>query len=684
MAYASSALKRLSPSTWIALGLVLLYTAVFSLITILNYRTFHYSAFDLGVNAQGMWLLSHGEAYSSIRGMNYLGEHLWLLIVALIPIYRLAPSIETLLVLQSLGLAIGAVPLAILAQRKTGHTWMAAVLAAAWLLSPALQNMNLEHYHPEIFATPLLMWAIERADAGRWRGYWIAIGLAVLAKEDVALTVFGLGLYLCIVKHRRIGLATMVFAIVWFFFSMRVLLPLFNDYGFFRFEGGHWFSGWWANMFNVSYYVEIFGREQVRQYAVGLFAPVAFLSFLAPEVLLGALPSFAVNALSGNPYLTSIDFHYNNQTLPFIYAAAAIGLGRRARSSGRLFAFTFSSQATGTDAPAARHFDMRVPRSIGALAAQVLAGVLLIAAISGNMSLSHVPIQRAALRVTELLQMLRTSPANRDFPEIQAIVDAAPHMNISVSYPLVPQLSYRNNIYVFPNPFIVWNWAVKGENAPSPDIIDMLIIEARLVDGEYITVLNGLVDSGKYRVAKRVGQFLVLEKNTAGLPPSLNVLTAAPPSSGIKVTALHDPARMTYGLGLLFGLEPAMEIATKAVEIPRGAALLKLADGQDLPAADNVNVIFNGAWTAAGRAPLQFRVHVDDGCRIYVDGKVVANRWGVYPYGEVWTSEPVTLTPGKHHIVVEYYEWGGDAGLKVEWATPGRPFRPLRAGDTLP
>lgn len=677
-------MKRLSPSTTIAWGLVLLYSVLFSLVTILNYRTFHYSAFDLGVNAQGMWLLSGGQTYSSIRGMHYFGEHLWLLIVALIPVYKLAPSIETLLILQSVGLAIGAVPLAVLTHRKTGHTWMAAVLAAAWLLSPALQNMNLEQYHPEIFATPLLMWAIERADAQKWRGFWIAIALAVLAKEDVALTVFGLGLYVFLTKHRRVGVTTMAFGFVWFLVSMRVLIPLFNDYGFFRFEGGHWFSGWWANMFNVSFYVEVFGREQVRNYAVGLLAPVAFLSFLAPDVLLGALPSFAVNVLSGNPYLSSIDFHYNNQTLPFVYAAVAIGLGRLARSRGRTFAITISSKTEVAEGPTTRQIDMPVPRSIGLWAAQGLAGVLLVAALAGNITLSQLPIQKAPSRITELLSLLESSPANRDFPEIQAIVDAAPHKNISVSYPMVPQLSYRNNIYVFPNPFIVWNWAVKGENAPNPDIIDMVILEARLIDGEYLKVVNELIDSAKYRVTKRVGQFLVLEKNTAGLPASLNVLTEAPPATGIKVTALHDPKRMTYGLGLLFGLEPAMEASTKSVEIPRGTGRLTLADGQTLPGDDNTNVIFNGQWTAAGRAPLQFRMQVDDGCRIYIDGQVVANRWGVYPFGDVWTSEPVTLTPGPHHIVIEYYEWGGDAGLKVEWAAPGKPFRPLRSGDALP
>jgi uncharacterized membrane protein len=679
-------LKHISPGVRIAIGLALIYSAYFSLTTVLNYRMFWYGGMDLAENAHGMWLAARFDSmFSTIRGMNYWGDHLWLLIVVLIPIYKLAPSIETLLILQSVALAAGAVPLAALAYRKTGHTWMAAVLAAAWLLSPALQNMNLENYHPEIYATPLLMWAIERADAQKWRGYWILIALAVLAKEDVALTVIGLGLYLFVAKHRRVGMFTMAFGVGWFLNSMLVLLPYFNDYGFFRTEGGHPFSAWWSNLFNPTYYADVFAGPQARQYVRQLFGPVAFLALLAPEVLLGLLPSFLINVGSGNHYLASINYHYNNQTLPFLYAAVAIGLGRLAKSKGGAFAINITSQPAGSDAIAARQVKLPVPQHVGPFAAKVLTGVLLWAALVGNMTLSQLPIQNSASRIAEQLNLIRTGPANRDFPEIQAIADASPELNISASYSLMAKMSYRDNIYMFPNPFQASLWGVNGENLPDPSIIDMLILEVSLVDGPYLELLHSLVETGKFRVTKRKGQFLVLEKNPTPIPPARpNVLTAAPPKTGIRMTAYHDPDRPVYRLGLLMGLVPAMEVQTNSIRIPRAAGPLALADGQKLPGADNTQIVFSGAWTAAGRAPVQFRMQSDDGCRIRIDGKVVADRDGVQRFDDVWTSEPMTLSPGSHHVVVEYFEWGGEAGLTIEWARPGTPFRPLTSGDLLP
>lgn len=675
-----------SPSVLIAIGLVLVYSAYFSLITILRYRTFFYPGMDLAENAQGMLLLSRmGDMFSSFRGMHYFGDHLWLLIVLLIPIYKLAPYIETLLVLQSIALAIGAIPLAILTYRKTRQTWMAAVLAGAWVLCPALQNMNLEAYHPEVFATPLLMWAIERADAEKWRAYFILIALAVLAKEDVSLTVFGLGLYMFLAKNRRVGAFTMGFAVVWFVISMKVLLPYFNNYGFFRNQGGHWFSAWWANIFNPKYYMDVFGGQQARQYALHLLAPVGFLALLAPEVLLGLLPSFVVNVMSGNPYLASIDYHYNNQTLPFLYAAVAIGLGRLVLSKGRAFAVNITSQAEGADEISARQVKLPVPRYVGPQLARVLAVVLLFASFAGNIAYSQVPVHLWAARVVEHRNLLQNSPANRDFPEIQAIADASPKLNISISYGMMAQLSYRDNIYMFPNPFQASLWGVNGENLPDPNIIDMLILDVNLVDGTNLELLNSLVDSGKFRVTKRKGQFLVLEKNATPTPPERpNFLTASPPPSGIRMTAFHDPERPVFGMGLLMGFVPAAEVITRAVGISQKTGPMTLADGQKLPGEDNTQMVFNGAWTASGRDPLQFRIQVDDGCRILIDGKLVADRSGVHAFKEVWTSEPMTLSPGRHHVVIEYFQWGGEAGLQIEWARPGGAFRLLKSGDILP
>ena len=72
------------------------------------------------------------------------------------PIYWLFPRVETLLILQSLALAGGVLPLAAMILRRGGGRTAAIIFSLAWLLSPTLQNMNLENFHPEVLAAPFV------------------------------------------------------------------------------------------------------------------------------------------------------------------------------------------------------------------------------------------------------------------------------------------------------------------------------------------------------------------------------------------------------------------------------------------------------------------------------------------------------------------------------------------------
>jgi len=178
------------------IALVLSYIVVFSAVSIFGFRNFGMSAFDIGIHVQAIWKLSTGEGlFNTVRGLPIWGDHCWFVMLLYAPLYWLSPRVETLLILQSVALAFGALPLAAIVKRRGGSGFAILVFAGAWLLSPALQNMNLENFHPEVLAAPFLLWAIERADAGKWRGYWVAITVALLCKEDVALTTFMLGFW---------------------------------------------------------------------------------------------------------------------------------------------------------------------------------------------------------------------------------------------------------------------------------------------------------------------------------------------------------------------------------------------------------------------------------------------------------------------------------------------------------
>ena len=108
-----------SVGPWVVLGAAIAaYVLYVSIHTIHNHWSLGTSAFDLGIQENILWNTVHGDIlYSSLMGGNYLGTHTSLVLLLVAPIYALAPSTETLLVLQALILGLAALPLYFLARK---------------------------------------------------------------------------------------------------------------------------------------------------------------------------------------------------------------------------------------------------------------------------------------------------------------------------------------------------------------------------------------------------------------------------------------------------------------------------------------------------------------------------------------------------------------------------------------
>lgn len=89
----------------------------------------------------------------------------------------------------------------------------------------------------------------------------------------------------------------------------------------------------------------------------------------------------------------------------------------------------------------------------------------------------------------------------------------------------------------------------------------------------------------------------------------------------------------------------------------------KSAPASGLP-ADNFSV----RWTRTlsfDEESYRFYAIVDDGVRIFVDGRLLLDQWFVGARREV--SADIALSKGNHVVRVEYYESTGDALLQVRW-----------------
>ena len=206
--------------------LVAAYAIRFSLLSVAVHDGFGTPPFDMAIPDQGIWLLSRFHApFVTVMGRNLFADHNSWILTLVVPLYWIYPHAQALLVLQSCLLAAAAVPIYLLARRRLESTWMATALAATYLLNPALQNGNLEQFHVEAFT--VLFVALGIYAAVEWRPLLLAVSVigCVLCKEDTAVLMVPLGIWIFFRRSRRWGSAIALGSAVWSALSFEVFTP---------------------------------------------------------------------------------------------------------------------------------------------------------------------------------------------------------------------------------------------------------------------------------------------------------------------------------------------------------------------------------------------------------------------------------------------------------------------------
>jgi uncharacterized membrane protein len=331
------------------IALMAAYAGVYGLIAVVKYRYYLYFNFDLAIFVQATDQALRGTLFSSIRGMNWLGDHVSLILFLLAPLYAVARHPLTLLILQCVALALGAWPVFALARRELKHEGVALLCAALYLLYPALGYSNLFEFHPEVLATSTLLATISCMAAGRFGPTMLFATLSLLCKEDVALAVGMLGLVALLPgRPRRLGLALLGLAIVSLVVSFGIIRPALSSAAA---EYGKMYKDWGASLPEVarnlithplravSAFFDTPGApvdsQLKRAYWLQMFGPLLFLPLLSPLTLAVALPVLAEHFLSFRPQQHGLLFQYTALVTPVMMAAAVRGLAHLVRGITR-------------------------------------------------------------------------------------------------------------------------------------------------------------------------------------------------------------------------------------------------------------------------------------------------------------------------------------------------------------
>ena len=310
-------------------GIIIAFAIVFSAAALNRHAVFGTHGFDLGNVNQAVWQSAHGNlfAFTNMAPIeNRLALHVEPILLAFVPFYWLGwGSPQLLLVAQAIIIALGALPMFLIARPKIG-AWGGVAVSTAYLLYPALEAAVLFDFHAVALAPTFLLWGIYeleknfRAEKNDYRGAAIALVLAMACKEDMGLVVAMLGLYVGI-SHKQWKVASAIFGVgmLWSLTAVFAIQPLFASEG--NIHAARY--AWLADVFSQPELLWAqLGQVGVGAYLWELFAPTGGLALLSPVTLLPMLPSLAINLLSTHALQwRAEEFHYAAPMAPFVFLA---------------------------------------------------------------------------------------------------------------------------------------------------------------------------------------------------------------------------------------------------------------------------------------------------------------------------------------------------------------------------
>lgn len=319
---------------------------------------------------QGLFLLVSRYNFTD----TFMGLDVALGFLPAIPLYALAPSAYTLVVLQALLLVSAALPVYLIARDRLASPWAGVAFAALYLLYPTTQFMGMAApFQPRVPALVLFLWAFWCLERRRLGWYLALLGLATLARTDAALVTVAFGMYAALRRRPwAYSALPVVLGLAYFYVAITYITPRFYSPSFqpppqveVPFDLSRDYNDLWPcgvspqacyymhlgggipnivrNILTHPVEVALFALQPAKlEYLLLMFAGLLFLPLLAPRELLLAAPVFAINLLSNRVYQYVITEQYQILAIPGMVIAAIYGaawlleaLERRAQRAGR-------------------------------------------------------------------------------------------------------------------------------------------------------------------------------------------------------------------------------------------------------------------------------------------------------------------------------------------------------------
>ncbi len=344
----------LTRAFWIAIGVVtavvICFSTYFLAFLFAKQDAFQTNAEDFGIMDQAIWSTVHGHPLhqticnivfdtncASPDGIMRFAIHFEPILFPISLLYLLWSNPKVLFVLQTLVVASGAYPAFLLARLRLRSNWAGVAIACLYLLYPVQQQATVADFHAVTLTAALLLFTLYFMYTRRTVWFFVFALAAMACKEEVPLIVLMIGLWSVVFQRRWVsggGLALL--ASCWFLLGYYVIMPHFSPTGhpllISRYNDvGESPIGL---VKNILYHPRVFLNTYVWEkdhfaYIHVLLGPAGYipkpngdplfyLPLLAPWIMILALPALLLNLVSSNPQMYSGLFHYSAEIVPII------------------------------------------------------------------------------------------------------------------------------------------------------------------------------------------------------------------------------------------------------------------------------------------------------------------------------------------------------------------------------
>jgi uncharacterized membrane protein len=349
------------------LATALLAGILFGALALLRHWSFHSTASDLAVFDQVLWNTIHGRFMESTLSLarcdphSFFGDHFSPALLLILPAYALFPRPETLLLVQTIALALGVWPVYLLARRFLPSTGQRLVWVAAYVLSAPLSFVALYDFHEITLAVAPLGFAMYFLATKRTVPMVLSLLVALLAKEEVAVIGVGFGVALALQRRWWPSAIVIVGSIAAFVVTLKVIIPAFADGAPYQYLGRYASLGRdeaeiaRTLLLDPLRALAVLGKGEVGSkvvFVLSLFGPGLLLAFRSPWALVTSLPTLGYLMLSDYGGFHTLHNQYGAPLIPLALGASILGVAglderwrrrvtRAAVASTLFFAFTF-------------------------------------------------------------------------------------------------------------------------------------------------------------------------------------------------------------------------------------------------------------------------------------------------------------------------------------------------------